>query len=109
MDELGPDAEAQFTFDVSSGADGTTIVRVAGELDMTTAEELEAAVAPVIQSSRDRLVVDVGGLDFADSSAIALFVRWANRVRRIEIREPSPLLRRVIERMGLAERLPMTP
>jgi hypothetical protein len=48
-------------------------------------------------------------LDFADSSAIALFVRWANRVRRIEIREPSPLLRRVIERMGLAERLPMTP
>ena len=81
---------------------------LSGELDMDTAGELEAAVAPTIQSSPARLTVDVAGLSFADSSAIALWVRWANEVPDVEIRQASELLRRVIERMGLTERLKVT-
>jgi hypothetical protein len=48
-------------------------------------------------------------MEFADSSAIALLVRWANLVPRVEIRQPPELLRRVIARMGLSERLHVTP
>jgi anti-anti-sigma regulatory factor len=76
---------------------------------MTNVEELGAAVARILDKRPERLVVDLSGLGFADSSAIALFVKWANVVEQVEIRQPSLLLRRVISRMGLAERLRMTP
>jgi anti-anti-sigma factor len=97
------------TFELASDGDGAPLVRIAGELDMTNVEELGAAVAPVLEARPERLVVDLSGLGFADSSAIALFVRWANAVEQVELRQPSLLLRRVISRMGLAERLRMTP
>ena len=72
---------------------------------MSQISPLEAAVAPVIDTKPERLVVDVSALRFADSSAIALWVRWAANVGEIELREPSPLLRRVITSMGLGEKL----
>jgi len=109
MGELDADPAGRLTVEVANDDDGSAIVIVTGDLDMTTTEELEARVDPVIQSSSDRLVVDVSGVGFADSSAIALFVRWASLVREIEIREPSAMLRRVIQRMGLADRLEMSP
>lgn len=109
MGELSADPAERLTVEVAKDDDGSAIVIVAGDLDMTTADTLEARVDPVIQSSRDRLVVDVSGLGFADSSAIALFVRWASLVSELEIREPSAMLRRIIERMGLADRLHMSP
>ena len=42
---------------------------------------------------------------FADSSAIALWVRWAGAVSEFELLDPPPLLRRVINAMGLADKL----
>lgn len=108
MVELGK-GDARLTFDLSEDHDGAPLVRLAGELEMTTAPELEAAVSPVIAGKPARLVVDAGGLDFADSSAIALLVSWANLVSHLEIRQPPELLRRVIVRMGLSERLHVQP
>lgn len=96
-------------FELLSDRDGSAVVRVSGELDMTTVPTLERGVAPVMGRTPDRLVLDLGALQFADSSAIALFVRWANTVGHIELRQPSPVLWRVIVRMGLAEHLGVTP
>ena len=62
---------------------------------------LHAAVDPVIADSPARLVLDVSGLRFADSAAIALWVTWANAVGELELRHPSALLRRVIETIDL--------
>jgi anti-anti-sigma factor len=97
------------TFELADDSDGSALVRIAGELDMSNVDELEEAVEPIVKRRPDRLVVDVSALTFADSSAIALWVRWANLVPHVEIRQPSLLLRRVIGRMGLAERLRITP
>jgi anti-anti-sigma factor len=108
MDDLSDSVPARLSFELSSEEDGSALVRLRGDLDMTGADELDVAARPIIAASPDRLVVDVSDLRFADSSAIALWVRWANAVRRLEIRGPSPLLRRVIERMGLAETLGLT-
>ncbi len=69
----------------------TAVVTISGELDIANIEELETAVEPVIVGKPDRLVIDVGGLRFADSSAIALWVRWAAAVGEIELRDVSPL------------------
>jgi hypothetical protein len=54
-------------------------------------------------------VIDVSSLRFADSSAIALWVKWSTIVRGLEIHDPQPLLRRVIDSMGLAQTLQVTP
>ncbi len=105
MDELGTDRGALLAFDLGQESDGSPLLTLTGELDMTNAGELEAAVAPVIAGSPERLIVDVKDLQFADSSAIALLVKWANVVPRVELRQPPELLNRIIARMGLAERL----
>jgi anti-anti-sigma factor len=93
---------------VSSDADSAT-VKVAGELDITTIEDLEQAVQPILDRDPQSLVIDVSSLRFADSSAIALWVKWAAVVPGLEIRDPQPLLRRVIDSMGLAQTLRVTP
>jgi anti-sigma B factor antagonist len=97
------------TFELASADDGSALVRVTGELDITSIEDLDEAVQPVIARGPQRLVIDVSSLRFADSSAIALWVKWSTAVRELEIREPQPLLRRVIDSMGLAQTLGVTP
>jgi anti-anti-sigma factor len=97
------------TFDVTESGDGTVTVSVSGELDITNVEVLGAAVAPALGREPARLIVDARELRFADSSAIALWVQWATDVGEIELRHASPLLRRVVETMGLSDTLGVTP
>jgi anti-anti-sigma factor len=108
MAELNADG-APLAFEFVPGEDGSDVVKISGELDITTIDGLEAAVQPLIDRDPQRLVLDVSALRFADSSAIALWVKWSTIVRRLEIRDPQPLLRRVIDTMGLAQVLRVTP
>jgi len=62
-----------------------------------------------IEHEPSPLIVDARELRFADSSAIALWVQWAIEVPEIELRDPSPLSRRVVETMGLADMFKVTP
>ena len=105
MDELEPEADGPVAIDVSTDDDGSAVVRISGELDISAVDALESEVAPVLANRPRRLVVDVSDLRFADSSAIALWVRWASTTGDFELRHPSPLLLRVITAMGLAEKL----
>ena len=109
MDELNTDNDIRLSFEVTSDGDQSVHLTLHGELDVVTADEVEARLKPLIDQGARRIVADVGDLRFADSSAIALWVRWANSVDEVEIRNPSALLRQVIERMGLAERLGIAP
>jgi len=109
MGELGEQPGARFAFELSQGEDGSPLVKLRGELDMNTAPQLDSALAPVIAKGPNRLVVDASKLEFADSSAIALLVRWANLVPQVEIHQPPELLRHVIARMGLSGRLRISP
>jgi anti-anti-sigma factor len=108
MAEVNGDG-ASMTFELLPAEGSARIVKLDGELDITTIDDLDEAVKPIIAADPDRLVVDVSGLRFADSSAIALWVKWSTAVRTLEIRDPSPLLRRVIDSMGLAQTLGMKP
>jgi len=107
MEELGANANPQV--EVATDAAGNTVVRIGGDLDISGIEALEARVAPVLARHPSKLIVDAAGLRFADSSAIALWVRWATIVDDFELRDPSPLLRRVVTAMGLGEKLAVTP
>ena len=88
-----------------AGDDGSVVIALEGELDLATTEQLRAAVEKTITSVTGTLVVDVAELRFADSSAIALWVYWSQRVPRLEIRNPQPMILRVIEAMGLTSKL----
>jgi anti-anti-sigma factor len=100
---------AAVTFSVVEGDDRTVTVTVSGELDMSNVEALGAAVAPALEHHPVRLIVDARELTFADSSAIALWVRWSTAVPEMELRDAPPLLRRVVDTMGLTETLNVTP
>lgn len=96
---------ANMRFDVAEDGDRTLKVTVSGELDITNIDTLASAVAPALEREPARLVIEVGDLRFADSSAIALWVQWATAVPDVELRHVSPLLRRVVDSMGLSETL----
>ena len=108
MAGLSPDDASGITFTVAADPDATAVVTVSGELDIANIDALERAAAPIIQTRPRLLIVDIGGLRFADSSAIALWVRWAAIVGQLELRDPSPLLRQVISSMGLEHTLRLT-
>lgn len=102
MGEVDPGASAEASFDVSERPDAT-VLRLAGELDLASCDELEPALRDVVAGVKDRLVIDATDLRFADSSAIAMWVRWRDAVPALEIHNPPPIVRRVIQTMGLAE------
>ena len=93
------------TVEVSTDVAGTVIVRLGGELDLSAIPAIEAEVGKALAAKPPRLIVDLSGLRFADSSAIALWVRWALTIEQFELRDPPPFLRRVLAAMGLSERL----
>ena len=96
---------ADLYFDIAP-ADGDGLrVRINGELDITNVDALESAVGSALERHPGKLILDLSGLRFADSSAIALWVRWSTAVHEIELRDVSPILRRVIDSMGLADTL----
>jgi anti-anti-sigma factor len=108
MAELDGQPEQLISFDVVVDGDHHATVSIDGELDMSGIDPLAARVDEVLGHGITSLTVDVGGVRFADSSAIALWVRWASAVEEFELREPPPLLRRVIDAMGLTEKLGAT-
>jgi anti-anti-sigma factor len=105
MDGIAGANDPALEFEVQTAPDGTAVVTVRGDLDIASADRLNDAVAPLIEADARRLVVDVASLRFADSSAIALWVRWASTVDELQLRGASPLLRRLISSMGLDQHL----
>ncbi|PWU45864.1 anti-sigma factor antagonist [Micromonospora sp. S4605] len=59
--------------------DGEARLWLAGELDLSTAGELVAVLDRLAEAGTHRLLVDLSGLTFCDSTGIAAFVRGDNR------------------------------
>jgi anti-anti-sigma factor len=105
MAGLDANGTADMRFDLAEAdGDGLTVT-ISGELDITNVDALEEAVRSALDRRPGRLIIELSDLRFADSSAIALWVRWSTSVDEIELRDVSPILRRVIDSMGLAATL----
>ena len=96
-------------FDLANSDGRDLTVTITGELDITNVDALDSAVRSALDRHPGRLIIELSGLRFADSSAIALWVRWSTAVHEIELRDVSPILRRVIDSMGLADTLNVKP
>jgi len=97
--------ESLVQVEVASPDADTLVVTLTGELDLSNVERIETDIAPQLESGRQRMIVEARDLEFADSSAIALWLRWSSQVEHFELRNLSPLLRRVLTAMGLEQRL----
>lgn len=109
MDGVEAKPPAELSFHMATPETGTAMVTISGELDLGNIDQLAAAVDPVVAQGLERLILEVGELRFADSSAIAQWVSWSGQVESLELRNAPPLLRRVVTTMGLAGRLRLTP
>ena len=61
-------------FSQGTGADGSTVVHAVGEVDLSTTEDLAAAVRPCL-SNGESVVLDLSGVVFIDSSGLGTLVQ----------------------------------
>jgi len=107
MAELDDDLGGKVTIVTEVDAEGEPIVVVSGEMiDMSNASSLSAAVAPIIATPPSRLTFDLTGLRFIDSAGLAVMVGAAARTT-VYVRNPSAIVRAVIDATGLATVLNM--
>ena len=89
--------------------DGALVLYLSGELDVTNVKQVRSAVDAFVSSQTERLIFDLEGLQFMDSSGIALLVSVAQKVRKVQVRNPSGIVRRLMELTGLTDTLHVTP
>jgi anti-sigma B factor antagonist len=84
--------------------DGATVVHLAGELDLYNAQAVRDALIACCEESPGRLVVDLAGVKFIDSTALGVLIeartRMANR-RGFLLAAPGLETRRALEISGL--------
>jgi anti-sigma B factor antagonist len=86
-----------------SDEDGVPVIRLAGELDLSTAETARVAIAPAMEGTPPSLVLDLSGLEFMDSTGIALMVSLTRLAGRVDLRRPQQSIRRLLEVTGLVD------
>jgi anti-anti-sigma factor len=85
--------------------DGVVVAGVTGEVDVSNAAQLEQAVAAELSHETLGLVMDLGGLEFMDSSGVHLLFHLARRLERrglgfALVLPPDSIPRRVLELSG---------
>lgn len=103
----GYDATAFRVSVVRSGQ--RAVVRLVGDLDCATAPELEAALAELIGRDQPRrVVVEAGGLTFADVVGLGLLIDTAVRMEpsgQLRVRGASRQVAKVLTLLGHAHLL----
>lgn len=68
---------------VSSRSDGVAILTVGGDVDIESAPALAERIAAIIEDGQRRLVVDLCGVDFIDSTGLGALVGGLNQARSV--------------------------
>lgn len=79
-----------------------------GEIDASTSDQLDAALTALSRQSTQRMVVDLGGVTFLDSTAVHSFMRAHQAAREDDRRlvfggSLQPSVEKVFDVMGLAD------
>jgi anti-sigma B factor antagonist len=103
--------ELSVSVSAEDGEDGSrTVVRLAGEADVTT-RELAAVLGAEAAKKPRLLLVDVSGLSFIDSAALHEIVRAYRRLRAdgclLALVSPRPAVARVLQLSALDQVIPV--
>ena len=61
--------------------EGRTVVEVSGEIDVYTAPKLREALLGLVDTGSYRLIIDMEGVEFLDSTGLGVLVGGLKRVR----------------------------
>jgi len=92
---------------VSSRTQGDhTVVVAAGEIDLYTAPRLHRELVAVLADDRPaRVIVDMSGVEFCDSTGMNVFLSSLRRARerggQLELAAPRPAVRKILQVTGL--------
>lgn len=93
--------------------DGYELLAVTGEIDIATSPRLIAALNEAGTDSSDSVVVDLAGVEFMDSTGLALLVRAHRRLRGrgrgFAVVCPDGPVRRIFELTDMVETLHVRP
>jgi anti-anti-sigma factor len=97
-----------FTTTAEAGADRTRLL-IAGELDLTTRDDLINAAARALEQTATVLDLDLCGVSFCDSSGLSGVLAVARLAetagKRVVVSNPGPQVRRTLFISGVLDRL----
>ncbi len=101
-------------FSVETRGLGTAVpvVVVHGEVDLATSGELGQEVARVLDKGPDQLVFDVADMSFMDCAGLRVIACALRRLPgpgQVVVREPRPIVRRLLALTSLDERCVIEP
>lgn len=102
-----PDSVPDMELQVSTVSQaGHAVVTVVGELDLYTAPRLQQALASLLREQEvDRVVVDLSGIEFCDSTGMNVLLSGMKRVKErggiFELAAPRPAVLRILQVTGL--------
>jgi anti-sigma B factor antagonist len=86
---------------------------VRGEVDLASAGELQDELLAIVNASSDDVVIDCTGLEFVDSTGIAVFVHTQRilelQQRQLRVVNLSGMARRAFDLLGLSGVLSIEP
>ena len=89
--------------------DASTVVALSGELDLATAQELDTYLDDVTTDDGPRVVLDMSGLTFMDSTGIRILIRHHRQTEerggRLAIAAPQPIVAKALKITGLDQEL----
>lgn len=90
-----------------------SVLRLQGELDVSTMDRLRHAINSALQRHPATLVVDLSGLDFADCAGLSVLVwahkRLAGRGQQLVITGAKPIVQRLLRLTDLDAYLHLSP
>lgn len=89
-----------------------TVLSVAGDMDMTTTPEVQAAVIKVLDERPGTVVLDIDEVSFLGSDGIAVLVRchqYAGSQVRFRVVALNPVSLRPMQLTGLIDVIPIYP
>jgi anti-sigma B factor antagonist len=102
---------AAFGFSISDDTD-PPVLTVRGEVDLASAPKLAAAMTELMDRGHTHVAVDLGAVEFIDSSGLGVLVGSLRRLRDdggdLVLRAASPPVTRILELTGLDGLLPVT-
>ena len=81
--------------------EGVEVLTLSGELDITTVQDVGPVLDDALHSGAGRLVVDLSGVSFADSSALNLLLRTHTRTVLHVAGPLHPFVGRLFEVTGI--------
>jgi anti-sigma B factor antagonist len=66
-------------------SDEAAIVEVTGDVDLNRSPALQQALLELVEKNPSRIVIDLSGVGYMDSSGVASLVKLLSRVRRKDV------------------------